>query len=245
MGAHQRKPGFLGRLVEERARRGAAKRRRGRACHRILPLLEILDDRVLLSANPIVAENQLPGTPESVWMVGQGQDDTKLQGFTTDISVDVGQTVSFKITDTTLDPYAIDIYRIGYYQGNGARLVTTIPSSQTLRKNQPAPIVNKTTGEVDAGNWAVSASWAVPSTAVSGVYLADLVDQTTGGMSMIVFVVRNDASHSQMLFQTDDATWQAYNDWGGAGNAPGASLYNGNGPSTGIGVAGCCLRGEL
>ena len=126
--------------------------------------------------------------------------------------------ISFKITDTTLDPYEIDIYRIGYYQGNGARLVTTIPSSQTLRQNQPAPIVNAATGEVDAGNWAVSASWAVPSTAVSGVYLADLVDQTTGGMSMIVFVVRDDASHSQILFKTDDATWQAYNDWGGPNN---------------------------
>ena len=109
-------------------------------CARI-PYLEILDDRLLLSANPIVTENQLPGTPESVWLVPQGQSDTSLQGFTTDISVDVGQTISFKITDTTLDPYEIDIYRIGYYQGNGARLVTTIPSSQTLHQNQPAPIV--------------------------------------------------------------------------------------------------------
>ena len=145
----------------------------------------------------------------------------------------MGQTVSFKITDTTLDPYEIDIYRIGYYQGDGARLEATIPSSQTLRQNQPAPIYNAATGEWDAGNWAVSASWAVPSTTVSGVFVADLVNQTTGGMNMIVFVVRNDASHSQILFQTDDATWEAYNDWGdnngvlGSGN----SLYAGSGPS--------------
>ena len=77
----------------------------------------------------------------------------------------------------------------------------------------------------------------MPSTAVSGVYLADLVDHKTGGMNMIVFVVRNDASHSQILFQTDDSTWQAYNDWGGANNAPGASLYTGNGPSSYQGAA--------
>ncbi len=222
----------MGRLVEERGRRGASKRRRGRACHRILPLLEILDDRVLLSANPIVTENQLPGTPESVWLVPEGQADTNLEGFTTDISVDVGQTISFKVTDTTLDPYEIDIYRIGYYQGNGARLVDTIPSSQALRQNQPAPIYNSSTGEWDAGDWAVSASWTVPATAVSGVYLADLVDDKTGEMNMIVFVVRNDASDSQILFQVDDATWQAYNDWGGPDNAPGASLYTGNGPTS-------------
>jgi hypothetical protein len=35
--------------------------------------------------------------------------------------------------------------------------------------------------------------------------------------------VRNDASHSPLLFQTSDTTWQAYNDWGGA------SFYEGNG----------------
>ena len=89
---------------------------------RVRPTLEILDDRVLLSGtNPIVTENQLPGTPESVWLVPQGQADPALEGYSTDISVDVGQTISFKITDTTLDPYSIDIYRIGYYGGDGAR----------------------------------------------------------------------------------------------------------------------------
>ena len=87
---------------------------------RVRPTLEILDDRLLLSANPIVTENQLPGTDQSVWLVPQGQADTSLEGFTTDISVDVGQTISFKITDTTLDPYSINIYRIGYYGGDGA-----------------------------------------------------------------------------------------------------------------------------
>ena len=77
--------------------------------------------------------------------------------------------------------YQINIYRIGYYQGNGARLVATIPSSQTLVQVQPNPLYNSTTGMYDAGNWAVSASWAVPSDATSGVYLADLVRMTRGG----------------------------------------------------------------
>ena len=61
----------------------------------------------------------------------------------------------------------------------------------------------------------MSASWTVPTTAVSGVYLAHLVRDDTGGSSHIVFVVRNDASHSDMLFQTSDETWQAYNTYGG------------------------------
>ena len=33
--------------------------------------------------------------------------------------------------------------------------------------------------------------------------------------SQIPFVVRNDASHSNILLQTSDATWEAYNDYGG------------------------------
>ncbi len=57
---------------------------------------------------------------------------------------------------------------------------------------------------------------------VSGIYIAKLVRPDTGGASHIVFVVRDDASTSDLLFQTSDTTWQAYNDYGGN------SLYNGS-----------------
>src|SRR5437773_1067230 len=113
---------------------------RAKSGHRPRPLLEleILEDRTLL-ANAIVTENQLAGTPQSTWGVN-GAGDPSILGFATDISVNHGQTVSFKIGDYANKAYHIDIYRMGYYQGNGARLVTTIPSSQTLRQVQPAPL---------------------------------------------------------------------------------------------------------
>lgn len=176
---------------------------------------ESLEARLAPAAhNPIVAENQFQGTPQSEWdIVGSG--DPALQGFATNFSVNKGETVSFKITDTANAPYRIDIYRIGYYQGNGARKVATIPSSVALRQNQPAPLYDPATNLVDAGNWAVSASWAVPSTAVSGVYIARLTREDTGGASHIIFVVRDDNSQSDVLFQTSDTTWQSYNGWGG------------------------------
>src|SRR5437899_1669930 len=44
--------------------------------------LEALEDRTLLSINPIVTENQLTGTAESVWGVGTGN--ATIQGFATD-----------------------------------------------------------------------------------------------------------------------------------------------------------------
>ena len=163
----------------------------------------------------IACENTLPGDPPSDWQVN-GAGDPSIQGFATQMSVTSGQTESFKI-NTTASSYHIDILRVGYYQGNGARKVVsnmqptaTLPQSQPACQNDSAP-----TGLIDCGNWAVSASWTVPSDAVSGLYLAHLVRNDTGGESLIPFVVRDDASHSDILFQTADETWQAYNSQGG------------------------------
>ena len=166
-------------------------------------------------ASVIACENTLPGDPPSDWQVN-GVGDTTIQGFATAMSVNVGETESFKIS-TPAKAYHIDILRIGYYQGNGARKVVSgmLPTA-TLPQTQPACLNDTaTTGLIDCGNWGVSASWTVPSTAVSGVYIAHLVRDDTGGSSQIPFVVRNDASHSDILFQTSDATWEAYNAYGG------------------------------
>ena len=173
----------------------------------------------------IACENTQPGDPASDWQVS-GQGDTTIQGFATSMSVNVGQTISFKIS-TPSNKYHIDILRVGYYQGNGARIVAKgILPTATLPQTQPS-CLNDTaqTGLLDCGNWAVSASWAVPSTAVSGLYLAHLKrdDTTTGNGSLIPFVVRNDASHSDILFQTDDETWEAYNTY--PSTSTGNSLY--------------------
>ena len=169
-------------------------------------------------ANAIEAENCLTGTPQSTWDVGtppsSGTGDASIQGFGDNISVNVGDTINFKV-DTNATSYRLDIYRMGYYQGNGARLVTTIQPSAKLPQNQPACLYTSSTGLLDCGNWAVSASWTVPTTAVSGIYFARLVRADTGGASHIMFIVRNDASHSDILFQASDTSWQAYNDNGG------------------------------
>src|SRR5438874_7331199 len=90
--------------------------------------------------NAIVAENQLPGTPQSQWDLS-GPGSTTLQGFATDISVNHGSTVAFKIQSGTSN-WKIDIYRLGYYQGNGARLITTI--NKNSAQSQPAAIRNAT-----------------------------------------------------------------------------------------------------
>src|SRR5215470_14542897 len=163
----------------------------------------------------IACENSLPGTPASDWQIS-GSGSATIQGFATSMSVQPGDTVQFKI-NTPSTNYHFDILRLGYYQGNGARKVAAgLRPSATLPQSQPACRTDsQPTGLIDCGNWAVSASWTVPSTAVSGVYIAHLVRDDASGGSHIVFVVRNDASHSDIVFQTSDETWQAYNTYGG------------------------------
>jgi Bacterial Ig domain len=169
-------------------------------------------------ANEIVAENCRPGDPASEWEVN-GSGDPSIQGFATDISVDQGQALQFKV-DTTASAYRADIYRMGWYGGDGARLVATVSSSA---QSQPECLSDGANGLIDCGNWSASASWNVPGTAVSGIYFARLVrEDGTAGASHVPFIVRDDDGRSDFLFQTSDTTWQAYNRYGGN------SLYTGS-----------------
>ena len=174
-------------------------------------------------ANEIEAENCRPGSPASEWDVtGAGSDE--IQGFATDMSVDLGSRVDFKV-DTPSSNYRLDIYRMGWYDGDGARLVDTVQPSATLPQTQPDCDEQAATGLIDCGNWAASASWNVPANATSGIYFAKLVREDAAGSSHVFFIVRDDDGQSDLLFQTSDTTWQAYNRYGGN------SLYVG-GPGT-------------
>lgn len=166
--------------------------------------------------NEIIAENSLPGSPASEWDV-DGAGDMSIQGYANQISVNQGETVQFKI-DTDAADYRIDVYRLGWYHGDGARKVATIDTAATTETRQPnCALIDGTTDDnlVDCGNWSVSASWSVPADATSGVYIAKPTRADNGGASHIVFVVRDDDGGSNLLFQTSDTTWQAYNPYGG------------------------------
>ena len=207
-----------------------------------------------MTRNRIVEENRLPGAPSTEWDVN-GWGDPSIQGFGHDISIDRGETIFFKVKTDSSD-YRVDIYRMGWYAGLGARLVGTVAPSVPLPQPQPEGLRDPATRLYDCGNWAVSASWTAPEDAVSGIYFARLVRQDPapeptpwradhsrtppvvrpeavahayGSLghgrlrislrepraSHIYFVVRDDASRSDILFQTADTTWQAYNRYGG------------------------------
>jgi hypothetical protein len=93
--------------------------------------------------NPVACENEKPGAAPNTWQV-TGAGDQSIQGYATTMSVNRGGTIRFKVK-TTSSNYRIDIYRLGYYQGNGARLqasdiqpsVSLPRASRTARPRRP------------------------------------------------------------------------------------------------------------
>ena len=167
---------------------------------------------LLVAQNAISVENALPGNPKTEWDIS-GSDDESIQGFGTQLSVNTGQTISFKIdVKAPATNYSIKIYRLGYYNGNGARLIADLGNFSGV--TQPIPLYDTVTGKTDCSNWSVSASWNTGSF-TSGLYLAKLTRADTQGSSHIAFVVRNDNGGAILLFKTSDTTWQAYNGYGG------------------------------
>src|SRR6476661_6625971 len=92
--------------------------------------LEPLESRRLLAVLSIAQENQLAGAPASQWYI-DGAGDSNIEGFATRMSVDRGQSIDFKV-DTDAGAYRLDIYRMGYYGGMGAREVASIHPSSNL-----------------------------------------------------------------------------------------------------------------
>ncbi|OLB61235.1 MAG: hypothetical protein AUI11_10515 [Acidobacteria bacterium 13_2_20CM_2_66_4] len=93
------------------------------------------------SANAVGQENCLPGNSD--WDLGPSGNDGAIQGYAADISVNKGQTVEFKIkTDAT--SFRIEIFRLGYYGGLGARKIQSSDLAGPLPQPDPPARVRVT-----------------------------------------------------------------------------------------------------
>ncbi|MDQ6606130.1 MAG: hypothetical protein M3Z06_06230 [Actinomycetota bacterium] len=171
--------------------------------------------------NPIVTENARAGTPGWNQSLGQTAPATEIDGYASASSVTPGAPLQFHITGAAGVRYRLEVYRLGWYQGIGARLQECVPSCTTdepVAPRPPTPAPDPTSGYLDAG-WPVTDTVTLPGTAVSGVYLAKIVvtaGSASAGLSRnISFVVREAVPRSPMLVQIGVNTQQAYNDWGG------------------------------
>jgi hypothetical protein len=128
--------------------------------------------------SPIVVENALPGVGPEHWDVN-GAGCHEVQGFATRASVLPGASVSFKIKMSFDEALRIDVYRLGYYGGTGARKVgeaTLVPRAVQVAVSQPDCLIPEPEAALwDCGNWNVVAEWKVPVNATSGYYIARAV----------------------------------------------------------------------
>jgi len=162
----------------------------------------------------IVEENSLPGTTE--WELTKPAIHREIEGYASATSVNVGNSINLFINTAALK-YTITIYRAGWYNGLGGRLIAGPFLADGIVQKVPKP--DEKTGIVEC-NWTHPFSLKIEKNWTSGVYLAKLEEKVTKTQSYILFVVRNDSKPTDILFQLPITTYQSYNVWGGK------SLYN-------------------
>lgn len=165
------------------------------------------------AGNRIVSENALPGTDE--WKDIGNYDINRLAAFAGATSVQAGDAITIHV-QSVKPALSWRLYRLGYYQDHGARLVVTSPTTSATTP-QPACTRNSSTGLVRCP-WA--AAFALPTEAswISGIYLLRLDSSGGAGANnrfFVYFVVRNDSYPAAILVQEATKTNQAYNDYGG------------------------------
>lgn len=148
--------------------------------------------------------------------INRGQYRTSLiEGYCSHQSILAGETLSLFVSTEPARRFTIDVYRMGYYGGAGARHMTTL--GPLKGKTQPLPAVGPEPGRIRECRWEPSASLPIPDDWPSGVYLGRLTTIPDAKaepywQSYVIFVVR-DTRPADLLFQCSDNTWQAYNRW--------------------------------
>ena len=176
--------------------------------------------------NAIQLENAQPGTKD--WQARLGGD---IGIYGSQITAGPGDSIDFHVS--TANRYRIDVYRLGWYNGDGARLMTCLPScdsdEQGKLQEPPGPPPTFATDPPIRANWPLTDTLQTGTGWTSGYYLAEAV-LTSGPdrlrVATTLFVLHETPANpgSRILVQVPVNTWQAYNRWGGK------SLYDFYGP---------------
>jgi hypothetical protein len=161
----------------------------------------------------LMAENLKAGT--AAWRIPRGTRQG-IQGYADHVSAERGDRVSLYV-QTEAPSFRVTAYRMGWYQGFGARQIWS--SNEIDATRQPRPSLDSRTNTVRA-RWSPSLRFRVGDGWVQGDYLLKLVTDRDGE-SYVPLTIRDDASHAALVIQNEVTTWQAYNAWGGY------SLYHG------------------
>ena len=136
-----------------------------------------------------------------------------IEGYCSRQSVKAGESIEIMVSTDPPEKFKIEIFRMGYYGGRGARLMSVL--GPFAGKKQPTPPVGPRA--IRECRWEATTRLAIPADWPSGVYLGRMTllpptENTGPWQSYVVFIVR-DERPADILFQCSDNTWQAYNVW--------------------------------
>jgi len=158
----------------------------------------------------IADENKKPGTTDWQLTYVRSRDyrSVMIEGYCSQAGVPVGGTIDIFLSALPADDVRIDIYRMGYYGGKGGRYMPPLG---------PFPVETQITPEIGEHrlrecDWTRTTQLTIPEDWLSGVYLGKLSCKSHRYQSYIIFVVTDDRK-ADLMFQTSDATWVAYNKW--------------------------------
>jgi hypothetical protein len=164
-------------------------------------------------------ENQREGATDwqltRVRVDGDGFRSPWIEGYCSRQSVKAGESLDLFISTAPARKFMLEAFRMGYYGGRGARLMSTQGPFTSTTQPTPKPGPKN----LHECTWQRTTTLAIPSDWPSGVYLGRLTTVPEGGadaepywQSYVVFIVRDDRP-ADILFQCSDNTWQAYNRW--------------------------------
>lgn len=162
-------------------------------------------------------ENQKPGASD--WQLTRVRPDRDgfrtpwIEGYCSRQSVPAGESIDIHVSTNPPRSFRIEVFRMGYYGGRGARLMTTLGPFEGTAQETPQP-GNRNLHEC---RWKASIRLDIPSDWPSGIYLGRLTtlvdpEKEPYWQSYVIFIVR-DERPADILFQCSDNTWQAYNRW--------------------------------
>jgi hypothetical protein len=142
-----------------------------------------------------------------------GYNTPAIEGYCSRQSVRAGGSVDVMVSTQPAARFTLEIFRMGYYGGRGARLMKTLGPINGQPQPKP-PIGDK---RVRRCKWEPAKTIRIPDDWPSGVYLGRLTtvpDKKSEPywQSYVIFIVR-DNRPADFLFQCSDNTWQAYNKW--------------------------------
>lgn len=204
--------------TKRRAKRKAVEHKKVK--HKKIEPAKIFSGPDGVESTSVIAENKKTGT--SAWQITGAPSSGSISGFANTTYAAAGQNVTLYVS-TTAPKFHVVAYRMGYYQGLGARQVFT--SSTVPGVHQPTCSLTAGVNMVSCDNWSTSITILITSAFVQGDYLFKLIG-TGNQQSYVLMTIWNPLSHATYLMVERSLVEQGWNTYGGY------DFYLGSGPCT-------------